>query len=227
MTSAVGDAAAGTPPCCGPRSSGRTAAGSRARPPRRTGRSGPARRRSRSGRRPRARRARSRSSPSPTSPTGTTRPLRRSMRTASLTRSPPFAEARDDDGVGAGAVRSRPATASPASSGLERELGAELARRARGAAPAGSTPTTRQPAARSTWTVISPSRPEPDDDDALAERRLGAAHALERDRPERGERRVAQRDALGHRARRGSAGRTTTSAWFARPAPAQATRWPT
>ena len=38
---------------------------------------------------------------------------------------------------------------------------------------------------------------EPDDDDAIAERRLCAAHALERDRPDRGEGRVAHRDRLG------------------------------
>ena len=67
---------------------------------------------------------------------------------------------------------------------------------------------------------------EPDDDDALAERRLGAAHALDGDRADRGEGRVARGDASGTGATR-LAGTDTTSAWFARPAPAQATRWPT
>ena len=67
---------------------------------------------------------------------------------------------------------------------------------------------------------------EPDDDHAFSERRLGTANALQRDRPDRAERRVC----LGNAFRDGAGevpGTDTTSAWFARPAPAQATRCPT
>jgi hypothetical protein len=62
----------------------------------------------------------------------------------------------------------------------------------------GSTPSTRQPAARSSWDGDEPDEAEADDDHPLAERRLGAAHALQSDGAHGGEGRVAQRHALGH-----------------------------
>ena len=70
-----------------------------------------------------------------------------------------------------------------------------------------------------------PEQAEADDDHALAELRLGAAHALHRDRAQRGEGGVARVDPGGTGATR-LAGTETISAWLAMPTPAQATSWP-
>ena len=44
-----------------------------------------------------------------------------------------------------------------------------------------STPMTRQPLARSSWAVSWPEQAEADHHDRLTQRRLAAAHALQRD----------------------------------------------
>ncbi len=58
-------------------------------------------------------------------------------------------------------------------------------------------------------------QPEPHDDDALAERRVGDAHALQRDRAERDEARLLVVDAGGDADQTGSSGTALYSAWLA------------
>ena len=86
---------------------------------------------------------------------------------------------------------------------------------------------TRQPFARRSCAVSWPRMPEADDDERLAERRRGAAHALERDGAERHGARLGAcpgRPGCGTTRLRGT---RMTSAWCAHCAPAQATRSPT
>ena len=117
------------------------------------------------------------------------------MRTAWLARSPPFAEAvTTTASAPAPSVQAR--TASPASSGLS----------------ASSAPSSRASSRRFSEGLDSgdaaagrpkrldrdqPEQAQPDDDHAIAERRLGTTHSLERDGPDRRERRVAHRDSFG------------------------------
>ena len=168
------------------------------RPPRRSGRSGPGRRRSRSGRRPRAGRAAPRSRPSPTSPTGDERgPCAAACATASLTIASLDARGGDDHGVGADAARPVLDRGARRSSGATTRSAPSSAASARRAARR----LDAEHAAAGRAQQLDgdqPEQAEADDDHALAERRLGAAHALQRDRAERGERGVAQRHALGH-----------------------------
>ena len=129
------------------------------------------------------------------SPTGTTRPLRRSMRTASLMSSSPFADAVSTT-ASAPAPSVQAATASLASPGASASSApsseAELASVVDGLDP-------RHAATGGAQSLQGDQaeQPEPDDDDAIAEGRLDPPHPLERDRADRGEGRVSHRYALG------------------------------
>ena len=123
-------------------------------------------------------------------------PLRRTMRTAWLTRSPPLAEAVITT-ASAPAPPVQAEIASSASLGAQDALGAELVgqcaalleRLDSGHACAGRPQRLHRDQSEQS---------EPDDHDAVAERRIRAADALDGDRSDRRERGVAQRDALGH-----------------------------
>ncbi len=166
----------------------------------------------------------SRSKPSPTSPTGTTRPFRRTMRTAALAISSPLAVAVTIT-VSAPSRSDQPSTAASASSGVTTSSAPSPAASSRRRST-GSTPTTRHPAARTICTVSSPSRPSP----TTTTRSPSAGSA--RRTPCSAIAPIAPNAACVWATPSGTAqarfpGTETTSAWFARPAPAQATRWPT
>ena len=131
-----------------------------------------------------------------TSPTSTTRPLRRQASKALLSSpaSPPAA-------VTITASAPRPPVRSRTPATKSRSLTVKPASSPRACARATrswrtSTPITTAPAAFSICTVIWPSRPRPSTATRSPRPGSAAAHALQRDRPERAERRLLEGNAV-------------------------------
>jgi hypothetical protein len=162
--------------------------------------------------------------PSPIRPTGTTLPLRRTIFTASLTIASLGAEAQTTT-VSAPRPPDQSSAAWTAPSGASTRSAPSCSASCRRRST-GSMPSTRQPLARRIWTVSSPSRPRP----TTTTRSPSAGSARRTPWSAIAPSVVNAASRTGTPSGTGATrlpGTETTSAWLARPAPAQATAWPT